>query len=102
VLPVTGIILPVKLIPIDGTLSAARLPPPPKCRIDLLLTGMNGRELAVRALQTRPMLRVLYMTGSRNAVVHQGRLDQGVNLLQKPITQARLASRIRELLDQSV
>jgi CheY-like chemotaxis protein len=77
-------------------------------RIDLLLTdivmpGVNGRELAGQAQQIRPMLRVLYMTGySRNAVVHQGRLDHGVNLLQKPITQVDLASRIRELLDQSV
>ena len=76
-------------------------------RIDLLLTdvvmpGMNGRELAVRAQQIRPGLRVLYMTGySRNAVVHHGRLEQGVELLQKPITQTHLAARVRDLLDQS-
>jgi len=76
-------------------------------RIDLLLTdvvmpGMNGRELGRRAQEIRPSLRVLYMTGySRNAVVHHGRLDQGVELLQKPITQTHLAARIRDLLDQS-
>jgi PAS domain S-box-containing protein len=75
-------------------------------RIDLLLTdvvmpGMNGRELGRKAQELRPDLRVLYMTGySRNAVVHHGRLDQGVELLQKPITQTHLAARVRDLLDQ--
>ena len=76
-------------------------------RIDLLLTdvvmpGMNGREFGRRAQEIRPSLRVLYMTGySRNAVVHHGRLDEGVELLQKPITQTHLATRIRDILDQS-
>jgi PAS domain S-box-containing protein len=74
-------------------------------RIDLLLTdvvmpGMNGRELGHRAHELRPDLRVLYMTGySRNAIVHQDRLDEGVELLPKPITQTSLASRIRDVLD---
>lgn len=73
--------------------------------IDLLLTdvvtpGMNGRELADRILLLHPGLPVLFMTGySRNAIVHQGRLDSGVSLLQKPITQAALARRIRDMLD---
>jgi len=75
--------------------------------LDLLLTdvvmpGINGRELGRRAQQIRPKLKILYMTGySRNAVVHQGRLDEGVDLLEKPVTQARLALKIRELLDRS-
>jgi FixJ family two-component response regulator len=43
----------------------------------------------------------LYMTGySRNAVVHQGRLDDGVDLLQKPVSQAQLATRVRAALDR--
>ncbi|HZD91991.1 MAG TPA: PAS domain S-box protein [Pseudolabrys sp.] len=75
-------------------------------RIDLLLTdivmpGGNGRELAHEALKMRPELPVLYMTGySRNAVVHQGRLDEGVDLLQKPVSQAQLATRVRIALDR--
>jgi DNA-binding LytR/AlgR family response regulator len=62
---------------------------------------MNGRELGQRAQEIRPDLRVLYMTGySRNAVMHQGRLEEGVELLQKPIAQTHLAARVRNLLDQ--
>jgi PAS domain S-box-containing protein len=76
-------------------------------RIDLLLTdvvmpGINGRELGRRALQIRPGLKILYMTGySRNAVVHQGRLEEGVDLLEKPISLAKLALRVREMLDRA-
>jgi hypothetical protein len=41
------------------------------------------------------------MTGySSNAVVHQGRLDDGVDLVEKPVSQAKLALRIRQLLDR--
>ena len=75
-------------------------------RIDLLLTdvilpGPNGRELAGAAVQKRPGLKVLFMTGySRNAIVHQGRLDEGVQLIQKPLTQASLAAKIRDVLDR--
>jgi len=73
--------------------------------IDLLLTdvvlpGMNGRQLAEQAKHRRPDLQVLFTTGySRNAIVHQGRLDPGVAMIQKPITQESLAARIRDLLD---
>jgi len=76
--------------------------------IDLLLTdiimpGWNGRELAREAGRLRPGIRVLYMTGySRNAVVHQGRLDEGVDLLQKPVSQAQLATRVRAALDRKI
>ncbi|WP_042335545.1 hybrid sensor histidine kinase/response regulator [Bradyrhizobium sp. DOA9] len=75
-------------------------------RVDLLLTdvvmpGINGRELGRRAQQIRPGLKTLYMTGySRNAVVHQGRLDEGVDVLEKPVSQAKLALRVREILDR--
>ena len=77
-----------------------------KTAVDLLLTdvimpGMNGRELATEALKSKPDLQVIYMTGySRNAVVHQGRLDEGVDLLQKPVSQGELATRVRVVLDR--
>jgi CheY-like chemotaxis protein len=75
-------------------------------RVDLLLTdivmpGMNGRQLAHEMQNRQPDLKVLFITGySRNAVVHQGRLDAGVSLLQKPLSQGMLAAKIRDLLDR--
>jgi signal transduction histidine kinase len=75
-------------------------------RIDLLLTdivmpGMNGRQLANEMRSRLSKLKVLFITGySGDAIVHQGRLDPGVSLLQKPLTQAILASKIRDLLDR--
>ncbi len=74
-------------------------------RIDLLLTdvvmpGANGRKLAEDAQRRQPDLKVLFMTGySRNAIVHQGRLDPGVALIQKPLTGDLLATMVRKMLD---
>ena len=76
-------------------------------RIDLLFTdvimrgGMNGRELANEAVRRRAGLKVLFTTGyTRNAIVHHGRLDAGVNLINKPYTPTELVARIRALLDE--
>ncbi|HTN26669.1 MAG TPA: PAS domain S-box protein [Burkholderiales bacterium] len=76
--------------------------------VDLLFTdvalpnGVNGRQLADEAVRMRPAIRVLYTTGyARNAIVHHGRLDPGVELLPKPYTQPDLARRVREVLDRN-
>jgi len=76
--------------------------------IDLLFTdvvmpkGMSGRQLADLALKLRPELPVLFTTGySRNAIVHQGRLDANVHLLGKPYTQRELAQKIHAILDEA-
>jgi DNA-binding NtrC family response regulator len=67
---------------------------------DVILPGQNGRDLADELKRVRPKLKVLLMTGySRNAIVHKGRLDAGVDLIQKPLTRAVLATRIRDLID---
>ncbi len=67
---------------------------------DVVMPGMNGRKLADEAKQRQPLLKVLYMTGySRNAIVHQGRLDPGVDLIQKPLSSEQLASAVRKVLD---
>jgi hypothetical protein len=43
---------------------------------------------------------VLFTTGyTRNAIIHHGRLDANVNLLNKPYTQQDLARKIRQLLE---
>ena len=62
--------------------------------------GMNGRQLADEARRRRPELRVLFTTGyARNAIVHHGRLDPGVELIVKPYTYAALARKIRTMLE---
>ncbi|HWS06696.1 MAG TPA: ATP-binding protein, partial [Xanthobacteraceae bacterium] len=67
---------------------------------DVVMPGQNGRKLAEAAGQRQASLKVLYMTGySRNAIVHQGRLDPGVELLQKPLTSEQLAATVRKVLD---
>lgn len=61
--------------------------------------GLNGRQLADTAREMRPDLRVLYTTGyARNAIVHNGTLDPGVELMVKPFTYAALAAKIRAML----
>jgi PAS domain S-box-containing protein len=77
-------------------------------RIDLLLTdvvmpGMNGRELANRARLVMPNIRVLFMTGySQDAIVHQGRLDPDIELLEKPFRRETLAVRVQAILDPEI
>ena len=67
---------------------------------DVVMPGMNGRQLAEAAQAIAARLKVLYMTGySRNAIIHQGRLDPGVDLIQKPVTADQLGATVRKLLD---
>lgn len=73
--------------------------------IDLLFTdvimpgGMNGRDLAEAARKLRPAIKVLYTSGyTENAVVHHGRLDDGIQLLSKPYKTIELARKIRAVL----
>ena len=68
---------------------------------DVVLPGMNGRQLADQAMEIRPDLKVLFTTGyTRNAIVHNGRLDDGVSLITKPFTFDGLASKVRKILDK--
>jgi len=69
---------------------------------DVILPGKNGRELATEVERRRPGVKIIFMTGySRNAIVHQGRLDSGTELISKPLTEAVLARRIRQVLDNT-
>jgi PAS domain S-box-containing protein len=68
---------------------------------DVGLPRMNGRQIVDEARLKRPDLKVLFTSGyARHAIVHDGRLDQGVELLTKPFTRTQLAARIREVLDR--
>lgn len=74
--------------------------------VDLLLTdvvmpGIDGRELAARLRVTRPGLRVLFMSGhTEDAILHRGVLDAGLDFLHKPFAPEHLARRVREILDR--
>jgi CheY-like chemotaxis protein len=69
---------------------------------DVIMPGMNGRELAQRISEIRPQTKVLYMSGyTENVIGHNGMLDAGIRLLQKPFTLRDLKSRVREALDSS-
>ncbi|MGP0017259.1 MAG: ATP-binding protein [Candidatus Sulfotelmatobacter sp.] len=67
---------------------------------DVIMPGMNGRELAQRISEIRPNVKILYMSGyTENVIGHNGMLDAGVRLLQKPFNLRDLKSRVREVLD---
>ena len=75
-------------------------------KVDLLFTdvilpgGMTGSDLAAQARERCPTLRVLFTTGyARDAIVHDGRLDAGVQLLTKPFAFDDLAAKVRDMLD---
>lgn len=66
----------------------------------VLPDGLNGRDLSREAQRRRPGLKVLFTTGySRNAVINNGRLEPGVQLIGKPFTFEELAARVRAILD---
>ena len=67
---------------------------------DVVMPEINGAKLAEAARRKRPDLKVLFTTGyTRNAVVHNGVLDAGVELVGKPFTLEELAAKVRTMLD---
>lgn len=66
---------------------------------DIVMPDMNGRALAEEALRRRPDLKIVFTTGfSRNAVIHNGVLDRGVNFLPKPFSIEQLAQKVSAVL----
>jgi PAS domain S-box-containing protein len=77
-----------------------------EAHVDLLFTdvvlpnGLTGAQVAAQAREIQPGIKVLFTTGyARNAIVHNGRLDPGVQLITKPYSFADLAAKIRDVLD---
>jgi PAS domain S-box-containing protein len=68
---------------------------------DVVMPGMNGKEVASRVTQHHPETLVLFMSGyTNNAIVHHGIIEDGVFFLQKPFSPAGLADKVREVLDR--
>ena len=68
---------------------------------DVVMPHMSGKELSDRMQASHPHTRTLFTSAfTENAIVHQGVLDEGVALLQKPFTPSALANKLREVLDQ--
>ncbi len=66
---------------------------------DLIMPGMNGRELAGRMEEIRPGIKVLFMSGyTDDAIVRHGVLDRGVNFIQKPFSLPAIAQKVRSVL----
>ena len=75
-------------------------------RPDLLLAdivlprGMTGRQVSDAIAERLPGIKTLYMSGyTENAIIHHGRLDEGVVLLSKPFPRSQLAEKLREVLE---
>jgi PAS domain S-box-containing protein len=67
---------------------------------DVIMPGMNGRQLAEQVKQISPRTKVLYVSGyTSNAIVHYGVLDPGLSFLPKPFSLSALIAKVREVLD---
>ena len=67
---------------------------------DVVMPGMNGRDLALTLRDLRPGLRFLFMSGyTADVIAHDGILDEGLNFIHKPFTKSALAAKIRAVLD---
>jgi CheY-like chemotaxis protein len=76
-----------------------------KAQIDLLITdvglpgGINGRQVADAARETRPDLKVLFVTGyAENAAIGNGLLDPGMQVITKPFVMAALGNKARHMI----
>ena len=68
---------------------------------DVVMPGMNGRQLIECLKEVRQDFKVLYMSGyTDDAIVHHGVLEMGVDFIRKPFTFEGLARRVREVLNK--
>jgi len=71
---------------------------------DVVMPGMNGRDLAKQVRDIHPEMKALYMSGytdTANVIAHHGVLDEGINFIQKPFSRLDLSIHVREILDSN-
>jgi two-component system, cell cycle sensor histidine kinase and response regulator CckA len=65
------------------------------------MPGMSGRELAQRLIRSRPVLKVLYMSGHPNEIILEDSAPRvSADFLPKPFTLVALENKVRAMLDQ--
>jgi len=68
---------------------------------DVIMPGMNGKELHHRIEKIKPVIKVLYMSGyTANVIAIRGIIKEGINFIQKPFTPLMLGKKVREVLDK--
>ncbi len=69
---------------------------------DVVMPGMNGRQLFDQASALYPRTKALYMSGyTRDVIAHRGVIDAGINFIQKPFSVKLLTTSVREALDST-
>jgi CheY-like chemotaxis protein len=69
--------------------------------VDVIMPGMNGREVLEQVTELRPDVRVLFMSGyAEDVIAAQGMLQPGVDFIAKPFSVESLTSKVREILDR--
>ena len=67
---------------------------------DVVMPGMNGRDLADRLLKDYPAMKCLFMSGyTGDIITNQGVLNEGMNFIQKPFSMKELATQVRQVLE---
>lgn len=94
-----------RVLSADNGAQALALAEEYKNNIDLLMTdvvmpGMNGREIAEQLVKTHPETKVLYTSGyTEDVIVHHGIVDEGLNFIGKPYVLDALARKLRQVLE---
>lgn len=67
---------------------------------DVVMPGMNGKDLAKKITSVNPSLKCLFASGyTADVIAHHGVLEPGVNFIHKPFSVKALASKVRDVLD---
>ena len=68
---------------------------------DVVMPGMNGRDLAHRLLALKPGMKFLFMSGyTANVISHHGVLEAGINFIQKPFSKKELSAKVRQIFSE--